>query len=856
MITHLVLRQLFFDFFQQKSHKKYGSSSLLPSINEENLLFTNSGMVQFKGFFQNITLAPNKSVISIQKCLRINGKHDDIENVGKTKRHQTFFEMLGNFSFGSYGKEEAINLIWEFLTSVLNIPTNKLIVTIYKNDEESLLIWGKKIHLDKIVKCDDDNFWKMGNVGPCGPCSEIFFDLEGINPVKNDFINNSERFLEIWNIVFMEYFDDGNKLTKLKNLCIDTGGGMERILSILQKKESNFQTDVLLPIIESLRNIINIQYESNKYIFNVCSDHIRSIVFLITEGVLPSNEGRGFVLRKLIRRAVRIYSSHIKTPILYQLVNNVVNIYQDVYFNDKNICWQDIEKLIKQEEEVFLTILEKGLKWIDEILEDNNQISGKDAFLLQDSFGLPIEITMEYAKKKNFLVDVENFDILMDKQKKQSVKKTIQFFIKEVLFTGYHKYQEESKILAIINKDFIQIDKISEKNNKECILFFDKTCFFGEGGGQVGDTGFCFILKKEININDHTNITNIPDSFQNYEFFGEIIDTKIIKIVTGEQFLHYVNVLHGHIDINNNTSMINLLINKKRRMNITRHHSSAHIIGNVIEKLKGPIEQRGSLITENFGRIDIHCSSLSFDEIVKIENMCQEIILNNIESNIKEISSKILDLHNIKKLPGVVYPDIVRVVAFGNHIKELCCGTHVNKTGDLGFITINKIQTIGSGIIRIIFTAGNKAMEMFQKDRDILKKLMDITKTTNIDLLENKIINIIKESNSPKNIIKKEIMMEKVIINNIIIIAGDFTNKQKMLKVLHIQESENKEKDILLMDIVSNCFYLKDLRGLQFIKLKEIGIKGGGSGVLKQGSFEKNFINIFMCLDHITKLFI
>jgi alanyl-tRNA synthetase len=707
-----IIRQKFINFFKQNEHKHIQSAPIVPE-SDKTLLFTNAGMVPFKNIFLGKDKSDANKIVSIQKCVRAGGKHNDLENVGYTKRHHTFFEMMGNFSFGDYFKQKAITMAWEFLTKELGIDENRLYISVFKDDQESYDIWHDliKIPKEKISYCDEkDNFWSMGAVGPCGPCTEIFFDngehLKGGPPGSLD--QDGDRYVEIWNIVFMQYerLEDGT-LQNLPNPCVDTGMGLERICAVLQGKDDNFESDLFAPIITKAASILNIDNFDLPGL-KVIADHVRLACFLIMENILPSNEGRGYVLRRVIRRALRygyFLNQNKEEAFLYKLVNKTIENMS--YAHAELALKEDLIKEIIQEEEVqFLKTLTQGLKLISK--EHLSEISGEFAFKLYDTYGFPLDILIDYAKEKDIKIDLDGFNNEMQKQKERSksgskfndsnYEATISF--KQSEFKGYESTSENSQIIQII-KDGKETNSVNESEN--VIIVLSKTVFYPEGGGQIGDSGF---------------ITSDTGTIK-------VIDTQKKK----DTILHYGIVERGFLDVNQKCFA---LIDKDKRELIAKNHTATHLLHSSLKKVLGEsVNQKGSLVNENKLRFDFtYNEKIDKNKIAIIENIVnQEIWLNtNLEENEQSLDEAIKE--GATALFEDKYKDKVRVIKIGGFSKELCGGTHVKNTSSIGVFKITNVESVSKGIKRIEAITNIKVYKYYN---DLEHKIESICTKLNTD---------------------------------------------------------------------------------------------------------------------------
>ena len=693
------VRQSFLNYFKNKNHKILPSSGLVPK-GDDSLLFTNAGMVQFKDTFLGLDNRDYSATTS-QKCLRVGGKHNDLENVGFTTRHQTFFEMLGNFSFGEYFKEKAIEYAWEFLTEELKLPEDRLWVTVHKDDKESEEIWLKKIGVSstRLAKLgDDDNFWSMGDTGPCGPCSEIFFDngknFDGKAPGEGD---TGERYIEIWNLVFMEFNRDSNgKLSSLPVKCVDTGMGLERMCSVMQEVGSNFDIDIF----KSLKNLMSKHFtEPNDQSLNVLADHLRAIFFLMAENIMPSNEGRGYVLRRLIRRAVRHgYKMGSRDPFLSQFLTHLENDFKED-FGDDFLKFEKIQKDLLTEEQLFFKTLKTGIEIFEASIKetDGKQLDGAIAFKLHDTYGFPVDLTMAMAQERGLKVDQKGFDKLMKKQREGS-KSSSMFKVLDITidpkikseFVGYQEQTAKGSCVALFDEEGNSVTSLSG----EGFAIFSKTPFYAESGGQVADTG---IFKS----------TNLK---------GEILNCKKV----GDFHLHEVTIAEGSLELN---ADVELIIDSERREKIVSNHSATHLLHSALRKVLGEsVEQRGSLVNEEKLRFDFsHSNKVTDDQIMEIE----DIVNLKIEEAI-DTKTEVLPYEDALKTGALAffgdkYGEKVRVVYInGDFSVEFCGGTHVKNTSEIGGFAVTNETSVSSGVRRIEAISGDK---YYKESQNALKTL-------------------------------------------------------------------------------------------------------------------------------------
>ncbi|WP_457624572.1 alanine--tRNA ligase [Persephonella sp.] len=720
-LTANEIRESFLKFFEEKGHTRVKSASIIPET-DPTLLFVNAGMVPFKNVFLGLEKRPYTRATSCQKVFRVSGKHNDLDNVGYTPRHHTFFEMLGNFSFGDYFKKEAIEYAWEYLTRVLQIPEEKLLVSVFEEDDEAYDIWKNVIGLpeEKIHRLGvEDNFWSMGDTGPCGPCSEIYYDRgeEFGNPQLG--APDDNRYLEIWNLVFMQYNrDESGRLTPLPHPNIDTGMGLERIASVMQGVSSNYETDLFMPVIRFAEDISGKGYRPDQpssketVAMRVIADHLRAITFLISDGVFPSNEGRGYVLRRILRRALR-YGKElgIERPFLFEGVDVVIDMMKEPYpelIGNRGF----IKGLVKAEEERFIKTLKRGMDILYEIIEKakkegRHHITGKEVFMLYDTYGFPVDLVEDIARDNNFGVDIAEYYKLLEEQRERAraswksqakeVKKVyleLKNSLPENRFVGYEKLEvDDANILAIVKED-TQVDILNEGEVGEIIL--DITPFYPEKGGQVGDAG---IIEGD-------------------GFLFDVVDTK--TPVEGI-IIHRGKVIYGQLK---KGSVAAARVNKERRQDIMRHHTATHLLHAALRNLLGEhVKQAGSLVHPDYLRFDFtHFESLSEEEIKRIEELVNQEIMEN-----HPVICREMPIDEALKSGAIAifeekYGDVVRVISAGIST-ELCGGTHVSRTGDIGYFKILSETAVASGTRRIEAVAGRKAVESSLREHFLLKEI-------------------------------------------------------------------------------------------------------------------------------------
>jgi len=712
--TTAEIRQAFLDFFATRQHEVVASSSLVPA-DDPTLLFTNAGMVQFKDVFLGAEKRANPRAASSQKCVRAGGKHNDLDQVGYTARHHTFFEMLGNFSFGDYFKKDAIQFAWDLLTVDYGLDKERLWVTVYHTDDEAFDIWRNDIGLaeERVIRIGDkpggiayesDNFWAMGDTGPCGPCSEIFYDhgadYEGGLPGSED--EDGGRYVEIWNLVFMQ-FDrsaDGS-LQPLPKPCVDTGMGLERLAAVLQGVHSNYETDLFQALIKAAAHLTRTTDLTNSSL-NVIADHIRACAFLIADGVLPSNEGRGYVLRRIIRRAVRHgFKLGQKNPFFAGMTAPLVEQMGAAY---PSLVKQQahITSTLEEEEKRFATTLDKGLGLLQNVMKKasaaSGKIDGEVAFTLYDTYGFPLDLTQDIARENDLKVDLEGFDIEMEKQRARG-RTAGQFQHKDQLsaeaikafpvtrFLGYEELATDEAVISGILVDGQLVDQLQEGD--AAVLVLDQTPFYAESGGQVGDTGYISTENAKFEVEDTIKLGGT--------FFGHIGRMSAGQLKPGQQ--------------------VSARVDADRRQAIVIHHSATHLMHRALRDILGThVEQKGSLVAPDYTRFDFsHPKQLSMEELQQIERHVNDAIRVNPPSVSEVMSFDDALKTGAMALFGEKYGDKVRVLRFGDLSTELCGGTHVSRVGEIGQFKIISESAIGSGVRRIMAVAGEAAIEHIQR---------------------------------------------------------------------------------------------------------------------------------------------
>ncbi len=825
-----LIREAFLDFFTSKDHKIIRSSPLLPK-DDPTILFTNAGMNQFKNIFLGLENRSYARAASVQKCMRVSGKHNDLEQVGITNKHHTFFEMLGNFSFGDYFKNEAINYAWELVTDVFKMPKDRLYVTVYLDDDEAYALWHNRIGIpaDRIFRFGKkDNYWSMGETGPCGPCSEIHYDLGERIEVGDplDLIEGgSDRFLELWNLVFMQFDQDANgQLKPLPSPSIDTGMGLERVATVLQGKTNNYDTDLFLPLIETVCDFSGREYPSGDdgdTAVRVIADHVRAVSFLIGDGIMPSNDGRGYVLRRLIRRAFR-YGNVIglEEPFLYKLVSHVADIMKDAY-PELLSSVKYISKVCLSEENRFALTLSSGLKTFNQFIEDISEVGGKvfpgdKLFKLYDTFGFPLDLSEELALEKNIAIDREGFTRELEKQrhrarlswkgdakeKDRKVYETIKDL--SVEFIGYDYVKSfDSEVLAIVENGKLT-QEMQEGDSAEIVL--NKTPFYAEAGGQVGDTG---ILK-----NPH---------------FSALVKTTYYPIP--EIITHKVQILGGVLRVGDT---VETSVDMSTRNNIRKNHTATHLLHASLRQILGDhVKQAGSLVSPGYLRFDFtHFAPLTDSEIREIESLVNEKIRENIEVDTAIISLEEGIKEGAMAIFEEKYGEKVRMVTIGDFSKELCGGIHVHNTGEIGIFKIVSESSIAAGMRRIEALSGGEAFKCFQDTYTLIRDIQELLSAPRDGLLTQ--IERLKESEKTR---AKEI---KIL-------------RQKLASVRYQKKEEHVEQVKGINVIVQK---VEELNATEFRELADSLKQKIGSGVVILGgkTGEKVFLVASVTKDVLDRI--
>ena len=809
------VRNTFIDFFKNNDHTHVNSSSLVPD-NDPTLMFANSGMVQFKNVFTGLEHRDYRRATTSQKCVRAGGKHNDLENVGFTTRHHTFFEMLGNFSFGDYFKEEAIFYAWNLITKEYQINPDKLLVTIYHDDVIAEQLWKKIANLkdDKIIKIKtSDNFWSMGDTGPCGPCSEIFYDhgdkyFGGPPGSPNE---DGDRFIEIWNLVFMQYEQiDTNTRIDLPNPCVDTGMGLERITALMNNSNDNYSSDLFTNIINATQEIIKEKLtEENKSSFRVIADHLRASSFLIADGVIPSNEGRGYVLRRILRRGIRhAYSLGSKDLLFDKIFNNLQSLMGD-FFDELNTRSDLIKETLSTEENKFRETLSKGLEILGQELPNikKDTLDGKIAFKLYDTYGFPLDLTQDYLKSKNINVDIDSFNTAMEAQKhearaswKGSGDDGIQKIwfdlakkFKPTVFEGYTKSSISSEIISII-QDNKEVDSVN-KANQDFALIAINTCFYGESGGQIGDRGKIFN--------------------NNFEF--QVTDTK--KTPQGI-FIHFGKLVSGSISINDNVKME---LDLNLRDLVKKNHSATHLLHAALRnQLGNHVAQRGSLVNDEKLRFDFsHNKQITREQLQSIQEEVINIINNSYKTNIEIKSQEEAIKQGAMALFGEKYGDEVRVVSLGEvngipYSIELCGGTHVDDVKDINKFQIIGVESVSSGVRRIE-ACTDKKVDLYLDSQSAAQKELENKYEFKIKELNDQIISLNGKINFSED--NKSLYIKK--LENYL---DSLKNKSILSNEDNNQKTEEKINDITFVTQIIHGLPPKELRSI-FDNFKSNNIK-------------------------------
>ncbi|QWD07082.1 alanine--tRNA ligase [Polynucleobacter paneuropaeus] len=724
------IRQAYLDFFASKGHQIVPSSPVVPG-DDPTLLFTNAGMNQFKDVFLGFDKRPYSRATTAQKCIRAGGKHNDLDNVGYTARHHTFFEMLGNFSFGDYFKKEAIQFAWDLLTQVFKLPKEKLLVTVYAEDDEAYAIWKDQIGVpaDRIIRIGDnkgsryasDNFWMMGDTGPCGPCTEIFYDhgehIPGGPPGSSD--EDGDRFIEIWNNVFMQFNrDEAGNMHPLPKPSVDTGMGLERIAAVLQHVHSNYEIDLFVNLLKAAKEAVDAagggNCDANSPSLKVIADHIRACSFVVVDGVIPGNAGRGYVLRRIARRAIRHgYKLGARKPFFYQLVPALVKEMGDAY-PELRAAQDKVSEVLKQEEERFFQTISNGMEILENALAGGAKvIDGETAFRLHDTFGFPLDLTADVCRERSVTVDAEGFEQAMQKQRDQAraagkfkVAQGLEYSGKPTRFHGYENFKHEGAKIVALYLDGASVQTI--KAGDAAVVVLDNTPFYAESGGQVGDQG---------ELRNESARFGVQDTFK----------------IQADVFGHQGELLEGELKLGDT---LNAIVDTKLRLETMRNHSATHILHKALREVLGDhVQQKGSLVDATKTRFDFtHNAPISAAEIRRIEDIVNAEILANAATSAKVMSLDDAQKTGAMMLFGEKYGEEVRVLEIGSS-KELCGGTHVQRTGDIGSLKIVSESGVAAGIRRVEAVTGSNALHFLQGLEDRVNEAAAILKTHPGDLV-------------------------------------------------------------------------------------------------------------------------
>lgn len=840
------LRKSFLHFFENKGHTVVPSSSLVPH-NDDTLLFTNAGMVQFKEVFLGKDKRPYNKATSAQCCVRAGGKHNDLENVGYTARHHTFFEMLGNFSFGDYFKREAIAYAWEYLTVVLKIDPNKLWVTVYEKDDEAADIWLNEIKVDKsrFSRCGDaDNFWSMGDTGPCGPCTEIYYDhgsaIAGGPPGSPD--AEGDRYVEIWNLVFMQYNRDASgNMTPLPKPSVDTGMGMERVAAVMQGVTNNYDIDLFQHLIQAAMSILSLTKpnDAEQKSLRVLADHIRSCSFLVSDGVIPSNEGRGYVLRRIMRRALR-HGNQLgaSTPFFHKMVAPLVEQMGEAYPAIKNQQAQ-IERVILREEEQFARTLDQGLRILEQDIKQlrGQRISGETVFKLYDTYGFPVDLTADIAREKGIQVDIGGFEMEMAKQRERA-RSASQFQVDynqsmmisaQSEFIGYHATQGESSVVALL-KEKESVGMLSAGDKGSVVLLASP--FYAESGGQVGDRGM-------IQSDKGTFI---------------VLDTQKI----GEAIVHIGYLQKGHLATDD---IVTAMVDNELRQATKLNHSATHLLHAALREIVGKhVIQKGSLVAPERLRFDFaHFEALTPAQIQAIEDRVNEKILENTQATITETSPEEATKMGAMALFGEKYGDKVRVLNMGKgYSVELCGGTHAERTGDIGLFKIIAETGIAAGVRRIEALTGRGAMQWLNQADHSVHHLASMLKATRQQVEEKvtQLLDKLKEVEKENQRLKAklasggnggDLTSEAIDLGNMKLLVKRLSDtdpkimrelmddlKNKLGRAIIVLAAVNNGKVQLIVGVTNNCTDKVSAGELVNFVAMQVGGKGGGRPDLAQ----------------------
>ena len=852
------IREKFLKFFEQKDHKIFPSSSLIPR-EDPTLLFANAGMNQFKDIILGKKRPEHKRTASCQKCIRVSGKHNDLEEVGKDTSHHTFFEMLGNWSFGDYFKKEAIIWGWEFLTGVCELPKERLYATVFRDDDEAEKLWHKHTDIGKgrVLRFDEkENFWEMGEVGPCGPSSEIHYDKgEKYKCDRPDCGVNCPcgRFVEVWNLVFMQYSrDEKGNLSDLPAKVVDTGMGFERLTAIMQNVDSNYDTDLFVPLIKQIENVSSLSYKNSDHqeSFRVIADHIRALSFAITDGAIPSNEGQGYVVRRILRRAARhgrLLGLH--KPFIYQLSSVVVDLMRKTY-PEMEAKKEHVALVIKSEEERFEETLDLGLELFENVSErvrkeGSNTIPGEEVFKLYDTYGFPLDLTQVIAQEKGLSVDVPGFEALLEGQRERSRAATTGVTVPIMVecqhksgFVGYEKVEEEAKVL--------------EPSNEQ-MLILDNTPFYAEAGGQVGDTGVILSEGFQFEV-DHTK-------------------------KEGDTIFHLGKVTQGKVQDVLNRKVV-ARVDMDRRNSIRRNHTATHLLHKALRETLGEhVNQSGSLVAPDRLRFDFtHFKAMDEAEIARVEYLVNRRIWQNCPVTCAQVPFEEAKKLGAMALFGEKYEDIVRMVEVEGFSRELCGGTHVNATGEIGFFKIISETAIAAGMRRIEAVTGEGAYQLVKRQKDLLDDLSLVLKTSEENLRE-RVETLVKTGKQLEKKVKEaqkesarsrieELAESCVDVNGIKVIAHQMeaetrddlleladTIREKLKVTVGVLAAILHEKIAFVAVVTDDLIKSKGIKAEEIVKeiSKLAGGTGGGKPHLAQGG-GKDLAKLKKALDSLPEI--
>ncbi len=820
MLTANEIRRQFIEFFKERDHRFIRSSPVIP-FDDPTLLFTNAGMNQFKGIFLGVEQPPHPRAVNSQKCIRVSGKHNDLEEVGKDGYHHTFFEMLGNWSFGDYYKREAIQWAWELFTQVWGIPKDKLYATVYEEDDEAYRLWGEVTdinprHILRFGK--KDNFWEMGETGPCGPCSELHVDLGGPEPIdgtdpERGVNSGNSRFIELWNLVFIQYnhLPDGT-FQELPHKHVDTGAGLERITAYLQGHLSNYATDLFQPIIKVIEEFSGVPYaeDDTGTPHRVIADHVRMLTFAITDGALPSNDGRGYVLRRILRRAARFGRKlELKRPFIYELVPVVVELMGEAYPELKNRV-EYVQRVIKAEEESFAGTLDRGLQIFSKMVkqaqqEQRQSLTGEEVFTLYDTYGFPADLTRLMAEEQGLSVDEAGFQHLMKQQREKA--RAAHRFRMETVDGGEWVEIREGPHSHFIGYDFLDADvhvvRYKPLDEEHCLVVLDQTPFYAESGGQVGDKGVLFQGDKQF----------------------PVVDTQ----KEGDAIVHQVRIRPA--ELNGETYVAR--VDAQRRAATVLNHSATHLLQAALREILGEhVKQAGSLVAPDYLRFDFnHFEKLRPEEIRRVEERVNELIRKNVPAQIVVKSFDEAAKEGALAFFGEKYGDEVRTVRFGPYSYELCGGTHVKATGDIGYFRIVQESAIAAGVRRIMAVTGATAVSQARQETEQLTEAAEVLKTEPARLTDK-----LKQLLEERRRLEKELQRLQFKLN------ADFLEQ--------LAKEADKVDDIAVVSTFLNARDMEELKSAADALMEHMG---SGVGVLGAEINERPYLVCVVSEDVIAR---